>query len=282
MGWHDGLARGFAGAVIGLAASAALAQFKFDVPYVPTPYVVVEEMLRLAKVGPDDFVMDLGSGDGRILIAAASKVGARGIGVDLDPERIEESVYNAQTQGVRDRVAFEQQDLFKFDISRATVVTMYLLPSVNMKLRARLFDDLKPGTRIVSHDFDLGDWQPDEKSTVRKNVFLWIVPAKVAGRWRTTLMLPAGERTYDIEIRQKFQEIDGLTRYDKKVASLWNARLSGDRINFVIVDDSGEIDSNLYFDGKVTGGAMEGIIARGIGGDRTQIPWRAARIASPQ
>ena len=117
---------------------------------------------------------------------------------------------------------------------------------------------------------------------MRKNVFLWIVPAKVDGRWRTTIKLPAGERTYDIEIRQKFQEIDGLTRYDKKVAGLWNARLSGDRINFVIVDDSGEIDSNLYFDGKVTAGAMEGSIARGIGTDRTQIPWRAARIAPAQ
>lgn len=278
MAWRDSLKSGLFAAVVCLAAPAALAQFNYDVPYVPTPYVVVEEMLRLARVGPDDFVMDLGSGDGRILIAAARKFGARGIGVDLDPDRIEESVYGAQLQGVSDRVTFEQQDLFKFDISRATVVTMYLLPSVNMKLRPRLLNDLKPGTRIVSHDFDLEDWQPDQKSTVRKNVFLWIVPAKVEGRWRTTVALPAGERTYDIEVRQKFQEIDGLARYDKKVAGLWNPKLSGDRINFVIVDDSGSLDSNLYFDGKVAGDAIEGTILRGIGSDQKKIAWRAARI----
>src|SRR5689334_17876352 len=176
-----------AAAVLTLAASASFAQFNYDVPYVPTPPVVVEEMLRLANVGRDDFIMDLGSGDGRILIAAARKFGARGIGVDLDPERIEESNYNAQVEGVSERVTFEQQDLFKFDISRATVVTMYLLPTVNMKLRSRLLTELKPGTRIVSHDFDLEDWQPDQKSTVRKNVFLWIVPAKVDGRWRMSI-----------------------------------------------------------------------------------------------
>src|SRR3954469_15955441 len=197
MAWRDSLhKRGAVAALLAvvsilfLAAVPARAQFKFDVPYVPTPHVVVEEMLRLANVGPADFVMDLGSGDGRILIAAARKFGARGIGVDLDPERIEESNYNAQTDGVSDRVTFQQQDLFKFDFSRATVVTMYLLPRVNMQLRPRLLNDLKPGTRIVSHDFDLEDWQPDQKSTVRKNVFLWIVPAKVDGRWRMSISLP--------------------------------------------------------------------------------------------
>lgn len=275
MAWRAGLV--IAAAVACFAASSARAQFSYDVPFVPTPYVVVEEMLRLAKVGADDFVMDLGSGDGRILIAAARKFGARGVGVDLDPDRIEESVYSAQLQGVSERVTFQQTDLFKFDLSRATVITMYLLPSVNMKLRARLLD-LKPGTRIVSHDFDLEDWQPDQKSTVRKNVFLWIVPARAGGRWRTTVALPAGERTYDIEIRQKFQEIDGLARYDKKVAGLWNAKLSGERINFVIVDDSGSLDSNLYFDGKVSADGMKGTIVRGVGADQKQIPWRATRL----
>ena len=275
MAWRARLV--IAAAVVCFATPSARAQFSYDVPFVPTPYVVVEEMLRLAKVGADDFVMDLGSGDGRILIAAARKFGARGVGVDLDPDRIEESLYSAQLQGVSDRVTFLQQDLFKFDLSPATVITMYLLPSVNMKLRSRLYD-LKPGTRIVAHDFDLEDCQPDQKSTVRKNVFLWIVPAKAGGRWRTTVALPAGERTYDIEIRQKFQEIDGLARYDKKVAGLWNAKLSGERINFVIVDDSGSLDSNLYFDGKVSADGMEGTIVRGVGADQKQIPWRATRL----
>src|SRR5471032_2237710 len=258
MALRDRLKHFILAAFAGLVESAAHAQFPYDVPYVPTPYVVVEEMLRLARVGPDDFVIDLGSGDGRILIAAAEKFGARGVGVDLDPERIEESVANEKAEGVADCVTFLKHDLFKFDIARASVVTMYLLPSVNMKLRSRLLNELKPGTRIVSHDFDLGDWQPDQKSTVRKNVFLWIVPAKVDGRWRTTVALPAGERSFEIEIRQKFQEIDGLARYDKKVAGLWNPKLRGDRISFVIVDDSGPVDSNLYFDGKVAGDAIEG------------------------
>ena len=267
-------------AALGQAAAPAAAQFAYDVPYVPTPPVVVEEMLRLANVGPADFVIDLGSGDGRILIAAAKKFGARGVGVDLDPERIEESVHGAQLAGVSDRVAFERQDLFKFDISRASVVTMYLLPSVNLKLRPRLLKELKPGTRIVSHDFDLQDWQPDRKSTVRKNVFLWIVPAQVGGRWGVTIALPAGERSYEIEFRQKFQEIDGVVRYAKKMTGLWNARLSGEHISFVVVDDSGPVETNLYFDGRVAGDAIEGVIRRGIGSDQQQINWRANRIAS--
>ena len=262
------------------APFSATAQSGYDVPYVPTPPVVVEEMLRLARVGPADFVIDLGSGDGRILIAAAEKFGARGIGVDLDPERIEESVEGAQLAGVSGRVAFQQQDLSKFDISRATVLTMYLLPSVNIRLRPRLLKELRPGTRIVSHDFDLEDWQPDQKSTVRKNVFLWIVPAQVSGRWRASIALPAGKRSYEIEIRQKFQEIDGVVRYDRKMSGLWNARLSGDHISFVLVDDSGPVETNLYFDGRVAGDAIEGVIRRGIGSDQRQIKWRADRIAS--
>ena len=279
MGWRTCIRHVLPAAIALLAAPAALGQFKYDVPYVPTPPVVVEEILRLAKVTRDDFVMDLGSGDGRILIAAARKFGARGIGVDLDPERIEESNYNAGVEGVSDRVSFQQQDLFSFDISRATVVTMYLLPRVNMKLRERLLHDLRPGTRIVSHDFDLEDWQPDQKSTVRKNVFLWIVPAHIAGKWRTSIALPAGTRTYELEIRQKFQEIDGLVRYEKKVAGLWNPALRGDRVNFVIVDDSGAPDTNLYFEGTVTADAMEGVILRGVGAGQQQIPWRAVRIS---
>jgi hypothetical protein len=251
-----------------IVSRLAGAQSGYDVPYVPTPPVVVEEMLRLAGVGPGDFVID-----------PAKKFGARGLGVDLDPERIEESVYGAQVAGVSDRVAFQRQDLFKFDIGRATVVTMYLLPSVNIRLRSRLLTELKPGTRIVSHDFDMQDWQPDGKSTVRKNVFLWIVPAQVGGRWLATVALPAGERSYEIELKQKFQEIDGFVRYGKKATGLWNVKLAGDRINFVIVDDTGPVETNLYFDGRVAGDSIEGMIKRGIGSDQQEIPWRAARIA---
>jgi hypothetical protein len=156
---------------------------------------------------------------------------------------------------------------------------MYLLPSVNIRLRQRLLE-LKPGTRIVSHDFDMEDWRPDQRSTVRKNVFLWIVPAQVGGRWRTTLALPAGERSYEIEFKQKFQEIDGLARYDKKIAGLWNARLSGEHVSFVIVDDSGPVETNLYFEGRVAGDTIDGTIRRGIGNDRKDIKWRATRAGA--
>jgi hypothetical protein len=272
--------RRLAGALFLLGLTPGVqAQPTYDVPYVPTPPVVVEEMLRLAAVGPDDFVIDLGSGDGRVVIAAVKKFGARGIGVDLDPERIAESVYNASEAGVSDRVEFLREDLFKFDISRASVVTMYLLPSVNKRLRPRLLAELKPGTRIVSHDFDLEDWQPDAKSTVRKNAFLWIVPAQVGGRWRVELTLGGNARSYELDLRQKFQEIDGLVRYDKKVAGIWSARLRGDRVEFTLVDDGGPVDSNLYFDGRVTGDRIEGSGLRGVGADQQKFSWRASRIA---
>jgi hypothetical protein len=259
-------------------AANAHAQFNFDVPYVPTPPVVVEEMLRLAEVTADDFVIDLGSGDGRVVIAAVKKFGARGIGVDLDPDRIEESEYNASVAGVTDRVEFQQQDLFKFDISRASVVSMYLLPIVNLRLRPRLLSELKPGTRIVSHDFDLGDWTPDAKSTVRKNVFLWIVPAKVEGRWNVELDVPGDVRRYVLELRQKYQELDGLVRYGKKVGGLWNPTLRGDRLRFVIVDDSEEIDSNFYFEGRIIGDAITGTVLRGVGAGQKKMTWRAMRL----
>ena len=266
-------------AALGVTAGAH-AQFNFDVPYVPTPPVVVEEMLRLADVRAEDFVIDLGSGDGRVVIAAVKKFGARGIGVDLDPDRIQESEYNAGVAGVTDRVEFQRQDLFKFDISRASVITMYLLPSVNTRLRPRLLSELKPGTRIVSHDFDLGDWAPDAKSTVRKNVFLWIVPAKVEGRWRIELDAQVGVRQYDLELKQKYQELDGLVRYGKKIGGLWNAGLRGDRLRFTIVDDGGEIDSNLYFEGRIVNEVIEGVVLRGVGADQKRMNWRATRLTA--
>src|SRR5690606_5784752 len=147
-----------------------------DVPYVPTKQEVVEAMLTLANVGPNDMLYDLGCGDGRIVVTAAKKFGAKAVGIDIDPERIQEARENAQKAAVENKVAFLQQDLFKADFSKASVVSLYLLPSVNMKLRPELLQ-LKPGTRVVSHAFDMGDWKPDKQMVVgNSTIYLWTVP----------------------------------------------------------------------------------------------------------
>ena len=157
-----------------------------DVVYVPTPQAVVDEMLALAKVTKDDVLYDLGSGDGRIPITAAQKFGTKGVGIDINPERIKEANENAQKAGVTDRVKFLQQDLFKSDISEATVVTLYLLPALNEKLRPELFRQLKPGTRIVSHDFDMGEWKPERvvKTQEGSTIYYWVVPKEVPANLR--------------------------------------------------------------------------------------------------
>jgi predicted O-methyltransferase YrrM len=155
-----------------------------DVVYVPTPEVVVEKMLELAKVGKNDILYDLGSGDGRIPITAAKKFGTQGVGVEIRSDLIQEAQQNAREANVSDRVQFLQQDLFQTDISKATVVTLYLLPELNVKLRPKLFEELKPGTRIVSHDFNMGDWQPEQTVQVQgpdrvHTVYSWVIPEKV-------------------------------------------------------------------------------------------------------
>ncbi|HKO63374.1 MAG TPA: class I SAM-dependent methyltransferase [Pyrinomonadaceae bacterium] len=165
------------------AASPEASRPKLDVPYVPTPESVVAKMLELAKVNKNDVVYDLGSGDGRIVITAAQKHGARGVGYDIDPQRIKEANANAQTAKVTDRVRFVQGDLFQADLSEASVVTLYLLPEINLKLRPKLLKELKPGTRIVSHNYGLGDWDPIRTETIDTGtgehlVFYWVVPPK--------------------------------------------------------------------------------------------------------
>ncbi len=154
-------------------------QPQLDVPYVPTPQAVAEQMLAIADVNKNDVLYDLGSGDGRIVIAAAQKYGTRGVGIDINPERIKEANANARQAGVTDDVEFRQQDLFQTDLSEATVVTLYLLPEVNLKLRPKLLKELKPGTRIVSHAFDMGDWQPERVEKVDgSTIYYWVVPKK--------------------------------------------------------------------------------------------------------
>jgi len=176
-------------AVLAVASAAVVAQplkpldKQPEVPYVPTHEKVVDEMLKVANVGKNDVLYDLGSGDGRIPITAAKRWGTRGVGVDIDPERIKEARENATKAGVADKVKFMQQDLFDTDIKDATVVTLYLLPEVNLRLRPKLLADLKPGTRVVSHNYDMGDWKPLKTLTVKLSdgdhtVYYWVVPPR--------------------------------------------------------------------------------------------------------
>jgi ubiquinone/menaquinone biosynthesis C-methylase UbiE len=168
----------------GFGIGAARAQYdEYEVPYVPTPEDVVEQMLKLAGVHKGDTLYDLGSGDGRIVITAAKKFGIRGVGIDINPERIREATENAKKAGVTDLVTFREGDLFQADISRATVVTMYLLPSVNIRLKPKLLRELKPGSRLVSHDFDMGDWKPDKEVKLPGHtIYFWVIPANGADK----------------------------------------------------------------------------------------------------
>ncbi|MFB2880003.1 methyltransferase domain-containing protein [Floridanema aerugineum] len=171
--------------------NAQLSDVEKDVPFVPTPEVVVAEMLKQAKVTKQDVLYDLGSGDGRIVITAAQKFGARGVGIDIDPELVKKSQQNAQKAGVANRVKFLQQDLFKTDLSEATVVTLYLLPDINLKLRPKLLSELKPGTRVVSHNYDMGEWKPETVVKVKgpvyeHTVYSWVVPKEIPANLRPT------------------------------------------------------------------------------------------------
>jgi SAM-dependent methyltransferase len=237
-----------------------------NVPYLETPQIVVDEMLRLAQVKPDDRVYDLGSGDGRIVITAAQKFGARGVGIERDAGLVALSRARVQQAGVAQRVRILQQDILASDLGEATVVTLYLAPHLNLRLRDTLLK-LAPGTRIVSHSADMGEWRPDQRTAIKKDVLLWIVPAAVAGRWRSTEL--------EIEIRQKFQELSADARLQGKPASVWQPTLRGDQVSFVVVDDRAE--ASLYFAGRVRGDLIEGTVTRDVGAARTALAWQAKR-----
>jgi SAM-dependent methyltransferase len=220
--------------------------------YVPTPQDIVDKMLEVAKVTKDDYVFDLGSGDGRIPITAAARYGARGFGVDINPKLIAEARANAKAAGVADRVEFRRQDLFDTSVREATVVGLYLFVWANVKLRPRLISELRPGSRIVAHDFPIGDdWKPDiEEEVGNRTVYLWYVPAQVAGRWH----MIGGEPGLTVELKQQFQMIEGTATVDDKTVPLQNARLRGDEIEFTVALDAGK---PVLFRGKVNGDSME-------------------------
>jgi SAM-dependent methyltransferase len=205
------------------------------VPFVASPNDVVERMLKLARVSSSDIVYDLGCGDGRIVVAAAKEYGASGVGIDIDPLRIKEANYNAEQANVTDKVRFIVRDVFQSKFSDATVVYLYMLPTFNIQLRPRLLSELKPGTRIASYTFGIGDWQPDfteSTGTTGYDLYLWIVPAQIAGVWDCQLETPRGPRRAVLQLSQKYQQIAGSVTVNGIIYSLTDAKLLGDRLTF--------------------------------------------------
>ena len=248
-------------------------------PYVPTPQIVVDQMLRMANVGPQDFVVDLGSGDGVIVLTAATQHKARGFGVDIDPVLVRQSNAEAKKLGIDDRVSFQVQDVFKTDLSRASVITLYLLPSMMVNLRPKVYMEARPGTRVVSHDYSFDDWRPDDQVVLdvpekekingipRATIYLWIVPAKVSGKWQ--LQIDGGEE-YDLTLRQTYQSVDGSANGRGKAAKLSYAALRGEDIDFTFADGP----ARRNFKGKVSAEGMRGTVD--LGGGRSG-RWTAKR-----
>jgi hypothetical protein len=282
--------------VLGLAllAPAATAQEgRGDVVYVPTPQIVVDEMLRMAKVGPNDYVIDLGSGDGRIVITAAKKHGARGFGVDLDTYLLKIANETAVKEGVADRARFIEQNLFETDLSPATVITSYLLPEMNRQLLPKLLQ-LKPGTRVVAHDYAMGEWDPDEEKTLlvpekvvgdpgKSYIYFWIVPAPVAGRWESEIAAGSGKPVpYQFTFEQNFQRVHGTARVGGRELRLPQFRVAGEQIAFNLPVPAGAAAITHRFSGWVKGDAIEGTVTVGDGSGQRVVPWRAKLVERGQ
>lgn len=282
--------RAVLGAVMALWMTVASGAAEPSVPYVPTPQEVVERMLEIAKVGPQDYLIDLGSGDGRIVVTAAKQRGARGFGVDLNPVRIKESIENAATAGVSDRVTFQQRNLFETDLSDATVITMYLLPRVNLDLRPKLLE-LKPGTRVVSHDFSMDDWKPDTHAKIEvkdkygaaggvSDVYFWVIPARVAATWQWQLPVSGKPRSYEMTLTQKYQEFTGEVRVGGQIIRVQNPVLRGEQIAFVFTADVDGVPVKHEFSGRVEGDAISGQVLLSGRNIQGQVDWSAKRAAA--
>ncbi len=223
-----------------------------DVIWVPTPDEVVDRMLRMAQVTPNDYVVDLGAGDGKIVIAAAKKFGARSLGIEYDAELAKHAQGNVEKAGVAGKARIVRGDIFASDFSQATVVTMYLLPGLNMKLRPTILA-MRPGTRVASHSFTMEDWEADEvSSSDGRRAYFWVVPANVNGGWA----LESGSEKNELAFEQKFQKIEGTVGLGQQTqGGLRDARLSGFNIRFAWVDGNGVLRN---YTGRVTGNRMEG------------------------
>ena len=256
--------------VLAMTATAALAAdlqpSKDAGPYVPSPQSVVADMLRYAEVGPNDFLVDLGSGDGRIVLTAAKVFGARGFGVEIKEELVKRANEAAQQEGLAERVKFVKQDLFKTDISQATVVTMYLLPDTVNMLKDKFMAELRPGTRIVSHDYPLTGWVPEKyvqmdledkvqiSGVTTTLIYLYIVPAKVAGKWEARMPPAISKQPTTLSLKQQLTRVSGSVRLDGHNVPLEDVKLRGDKLTFKLAGRKGE------FSGTVKGGAIEGVV----------------------
>lgn len=274
-------------ALLLLAAVPVSAQDFGDTPYVQTPMSVVERMLQMAKVNARDYVIDLGSGDGRLVISAAKKYGARGFGVDLDRRLVELANRTAAKTGVADRAAFYERDLYETDFSAASVMTIYLLPEVNLMVRPKLLATLKPGSRVVTHDYDMGDWQPDEQVVMdvpdkpvgrdkKSKVFFWLIPVNAAGKWRWEAPLEAGKSAvFELTLAQNFQKISGSATVDGRALTLANARLAGEEISFELTDPATQ--TRYACSGRIVGHNISGSIQVTAVNAQRQLGWDAAR-----
>jgi len=276
-----------------------------EAPYVSTPDEVVAEMLRIANVGKDDVIYDLGCGDGRIVITAAKMYGCRGVGIDINPERIRESRENAIKAGVSDRVQFIQMDLFEAEIREASVVTLYLLSGVNLRLRPKLFRELSPGSRVVSHEFSMGKWEPDATSSVKAEnyrdpylfnywdeqiadywrthtVCLWIIPGNVKGTWKLTIPDIAGKNEFTVRFDQEFQRVRGqaLEGASSIPVFIKDVKIRGNVLLFTLERKINDRTESMHFEGIIQGNSMQGTMEIEGSPRKGKIIWKAKRDLS--
>jgi len=259
------------------AVAADLKPSKDAGPYVPSPQSVVADMLKVADVGAKDFVIDLGSGDGRIVLTAAKVFGAQGFGVEIKDELVKKSNEAAKNEGLADRVKFVKQDLFKTDISQATVLTMYLLPDTVNLLKDKLLAELKPGTRIISHDYPLTGWIPEKyvqmdledkvqiSGVTTTLIYMYVVPANVGGSWSAKMPPAVSRQSASLQLRQQLTRVSGSAKLDGREVPLEDVKLSGTRLSFRMTGRKGE------FSGEVKGNSIEGVFDTGS----QKTPWSA-------
>ena len=261
MQWVHALGRLVVPALVSISCAAAGSDVeRTGGPYVPTPQAVVDAMLDLARVGARDYVIDLGSGDGRIVLTAAQRFSAQGMGYDIDPELVQQSNAEAQRRGLADRASFREQDVLQARVEDATVLTMYLLPGMMHTLQAKLVRELKPGTRIVSHDFSFSDWKPDREVSVdvaekygsagrwKSTLFYWVVPARISGAWR--ISAPAcAPQPFALALEQQYQYFEGAATIRGRSVAVTGGRIEGERVRFRIAAPAGTCEFNGLIDG---------------------------------